>query len=77
MEEAPQSYKDVNEVVDTCHAAGISSKCVKLRPIARIKGCGNEENNTQLTTLVMGAKPYGTKHFRTKAFFFFKPVLTS
>ena len=38
MEEAPQSYKDVNEVVDTCHAAGISSKCVKLRPIAVIKG---------------------------------------
>ena len=38
MEEAPQSYKDVNEVVDTCHATGISSKCVKLRPIAVIKG---------------------------------------
>ena len=33
-----RSYKDVNEVVDTCHAAGISSKCVKLRPIAVIKG---------------------------------------
>ena len=38
MEEAPDSYKDVTAVVDTCHAAGISSKCVKLRPIAVIKG---------------------------------------
>lgn len=38
MEEAPESYKDVTEVVDTCHQAGISKKCVKLRPIAVIKG---------------------------------------
>ena len=37
-EEAPDSYKDVTAVVDTCHAAGISKKCVKLRPIAVIKG---------------------------------------
>jgi tRNA-splicing ligase RtcB (3'-phosphate/5'-hydroxy nucleic acid ligase) len=38
MEEAPESYKDVTEVVDTCHAAGISKKTFKLRPIAVIKG---------------------------------------
>lgn len=38
MEEAPESYKDVSAVVDTCHEAGISNKCVKLRPIAVIKG---------------------------------------
>ncbi|XP_075261769.1 RNA-splicing ligase RtcB homolog [Convolutriloba macropyga] len=38
MEEAPESYKNVTDVVDTCHAAGISEKCVKLRPIAVIKG---------------------------------------
>uniref|UniRef100_A0A7S0WTW0 RNA-splicing ligase RtcB homolog n=1 Tax=Chlamydomonas leiostraca TaxID=1034604 RepID=A0A7S0WTW0_9CHLO len=38
MEEAPESYKDVSEVVDTCHQAGISKKCVKLRPVAVIKG---------------------------------------
>eukprot|EP01057_Protomagalhaensia_wolfi_P000460 Protomagalhaensia_wolfi_Nauph_80__459@NODE_1257_length_1628_cov_110_484581_g967_i0_p1_GENE_NODE_1257_length_1628_cov_110_484581_g967_i0NODE_1257_length_1628_cov_110_484581_g967_i0_p1_ORF_typecomplete_len516_score106_51RtcB/PF01139_17/1_1e142_NODE_1257_length_1628_cov_110_484581_g967_i0261549 len=38
MEEAPESYKDVSEVVQTCHDAGISSKCVKLRPVAVIKG---------------------------------------
>ncbi|KFH05788.1 DNA segment, Chr 10, Wayne State University 52, expressed family protein, partial [Toxoplasma gondii ARI] len=38
MEEAPESYKDVSQVVQTCHDAGISRKCVKLRPIAVIKG---------------------------------------
>lgn len=38
MEEAPDSYKNVTDVVDTCHAAGISKKAVKLRPIAVIKG---------------------------------------
>ena len=38
MEEAPESYKDVTEVVNTCHDAGISKKCVKLRPIAVVKG---------------------------------------
>lgn len=37
-EEAPESYKDVSAVVDTCEAAGISKKCVRLRPIAVIKG---------------------------------------
>ena len=38
MEEAPESYKDVTEVVNTCHDAGISKKAVKLRPIAVVKG---------------------------------------
>ncbi|KAL3103374.1 hypothetical protein niasHS_002560 [Heterodera schachtii] len=38
MEEAPESYKNVCDVVDTCHIAGISKKAVKLRPIAVIKG---------------------------------------
>lgn len=38
MEEAPNSYKNVTDVVDTCHAAGISKKCIKLVPIAVIKG---------------------------------------
>eukprot|EP00978_Attheya_sp_CCMP212_P042433 scaffold258418_cov31-Attheya_sp.AAC.1 len=37
-EEAPESYKDVVDVVDTCEAAGISRKVVKLRPIAVVKG---------------------------------------
>lgn len=38
MEEAPESYKNVTDVVDTCHAVGISSKAFKLRPIGVIKG---------------------------------------
>lgn len=38
MEEAPESYKNVTDVVDTCDVAGISKKAVKLRPIAVIKG---------------------------------------
>lgn len=37
-EEAPESYKDVVDVVDTCERAGISRKVVKLRPIAVVKG---------------------------------------
>lgn len=38
MEEAPESYKDVTQVVDTCHQAGISKKAIKLRPVAVVKG---------------------------------------
>ncbi|XP_003384129.1 PREDICTED: tRNA-splicing ligase RtcB homolog [Amphimedon queenslandica] len=38
MEEAPQSYKNVTDVVETCHSAGISNKAFKLKPIAVIKG---------------------------------------
>ena len=38
MEEAPESYKDVTQVVDTCHQAGISKKAIKLRPLAVVKG---------------------------------------
>ena len=38
MEEAAESYKDVTEVVNTCHEVGISKKAVRLRPIAVIKG---------------------------------------
>jgi len=38
MEEAPESYKNVDDVVNTCHEAGISRKAIRLRPIAVIKG---------------------------------------
>jgi tRNA-splicing ligase RtcB len=38
MEEAPESYKDIDEVIDTCQRAGISNCVVKLRPIAVVKG---------------------------------------
>ena len=37
-EEAPESYKDVCEVVECCHVAGVSKKCVKLKPIVVVKG---------------------------------------
>ena len=37
-EEAPESYKDVTDVIDSCQAAGISRKVIKLRPIAVVKG---------------------------------------
>mmetsp|Transcript_31306 Transcript_31306/g.72997 ORF Transcript_31306/g.72997 Transcript_31306/m.72997 type:complete len:510 (-) Transcript_31306:42-1571(-) len=38
MEEAPESYKDVTQVVETCHQAGISRLALKLKPIAVVKG---------------------------------------
>ena len=37
-EEMPDAYKDVSEVVDVVHGAGISRKVAKLRPIAVVKG---------------------------------------
>ena len=37
-EEFHKAYKDVNDVVDVCHKAGLSRKCVRLRPIICIKG---------------------------------------
>ncbi|XP_017302669.1 tRNA-splicing ligase RtcB homolog [Diaphorina citri] len=38
LPQAPESYKNVTDVVDTCHAVGISKKTFKLRPVAVIKG---------------------------------------
>ncbi|MDD5680804.1 MAG: RtcB family protein [Candidatus Omnitrophica bacterium] len=37
-EEAPYAYKDVNDVVDVVHNAGIARKVCKMRPIGVIKG---------------------------------------
>jgi len=37
-EEIPEAYKDVSEVVDVVHAAGIAKKVVRLRPMAVVKG---------------------------------------
>ena len=37
-EEAPGAYKDVGEVVDAAHGAGLSLKVVRLRPVVCIKG---------------------------------------
>jgi tRNA-splicing ligase RtcB len=38
MEEMPDAYKNVTEVVDVVHGAGISKKVARLRPMAVIKG---------------------------------------
>jgi len=37
-EEMPHAYKDVSEVVDIMHYAGISTKVAKVRPVGVIKG---------------------------------------
>ena len=38
VEEAPQAYKDVNEVVDVVHNAGISKKVCRMKPLGVVKG---------------------------------------
>lgn len=38
LEEIPEAYKDVRDVVDVVHGAGISRKVAQLRPLAVIKG---------------------------------------
>ncbi|MDP3790386.1 MAG: RtcB family protein [Candidatus Omnitrophota bacterium] len=37
-EEAPYAYKDVNDVVDVVHNAGLARKVARMRPIGVIKG---------------------------------------
>lgn len=37
-EEAPQAYKDVNQVVEVVHRLGIATKVARLKPLAVIKG---------------------------------------
>lgn len=37
-EEQPDAYKDVNQVVDVVHRAGISKKVARMRPIGVVKG---------------------------------------
>jgi len=37
-EEAPQMYKDIDEVVRVSHEAGIGNLVVKLVPVAVMKG---------------------------------------
>jgi tRNA-splicing ligase RtcB len=38
LEEMPEAYKEVEEVVDVVHHAGIARKVARLRPIGVIKG---------------------------------------
>jgi len=37
-EEAPEAYKDIDQVVEVVHGAGISRKVAKLRPLCVVKG---------------------------------------
>ena len=37
-EEQPKAYKNVDEVVDVVHQAGLSKKVARMRPIGVIKG---------------------------------------
>ncbi len=38
MEEIPEAYKDVSEVVEVVHRAGLSRKVARLRPVIVVKG---------------------------------------
>jgi tRNA-splicing ligase RtcB (3'-phosphate/5'-hydroxy nucleic acid ligase) len=42
LDEAPQAYKDIEAVVDTFSEIGLSKKVARLRPLAVIKGDGND-----------------------------------
>jgi tRNA-splicing ligase RtcB len=37
-EEVPEAYKDIAEVVDVVHAAGIGRKVARLKPLGVLKG---------------------------------------
>jgi len=37
-EEAPQAYKDVSQVVEATHRAGLARKVAKLIPLVCVKG---------------------------------------
>ncbi|HSA78835.1 MAG TPA: RtcB family protein, partial [Nitrospirota bacterium] len=37
-EEAPESYKDVTEVVESAHHANLARKVTRVKPIACVKG---------------------------------------
>jgi tRNA-splicing ligase RtcB len=37
-EEAPYAYKDVDEVVDVCHEAGLAARVARLVPVGVVKG---------------------------------------
>ena len=37
-EEAPEAYKNVNDVVHVVHEAGISKKVCRMKPLGVVKG---------------------------------------
>ena len=38
LEEAPWAYKNVEDVVEVCHHAGLARKVARLRPMGVVKG---------------------------------------
>jgi tRNA-splicing ligase RtcB len=38
MEEMPEAYKDVSQVVEVVHQAGIASKVARMKPLCVVKG---------------------------------------
>ena len=38
IEEAPEAYKDIDDVIEVVHQAGLSKKVARLVPLAVIKG---------------------------------------
>jgi tRNA-splicing ligase RtcB len=38
LEEVPEAYKNVDQVIEVVHAAGLARKVARLRPMAVIKG---------------------------------------
>ena len=38
VEEAPECYKDIDDVVNVCERSKISLKCVKFAPVGVLKG---------------------------------------
>jgi tRNA-splicing ligase RtcB len=37
-EEAPEAYKDVDQVVDIVHTAGLSRRVARMKPLGVVKG---------------------------------------
>ena len=37
-EEMPEAYKDVSDVVDVVHGAGLAARVARLRPVCVVKG---------------------------------------
>ncbi|OFW59331.1 MAG: RNA-splicing ligase RtcB [Actinobacteria bacterium RBG_19FT_COMBO_54_7] len=38
VEEAPEAYKDIHEIVEVCEGAGLSRKVARMRPLGVLKG---------------------------------------
>src|SRR5207244_1722001 len=54
-EEQPDAYKNVDEVVEVVHKAGISAKVARMRPIGVIKGEAMAEAETAFWAAIAAA----------------------